>query len=57
MKKIYIQPSVINDNMTTIGMIASSNPNPLFNPDEETTEMDSRRRTRTVWEDEDGDNF
>lgn len=57
MEKIYIQPTIKDEKMETMDMIAASNPNPIFNPDEETTEMESRRRTRTVWEDEDGDNF
>ena len=57
MKKTYMQPSTVEVKIETQSMIAASgDAAPLFNPEEETTTMESRRGNRSVWGD-DEENF
>ncbi|MBQ3631098.1 MAG: hypothetical protein II949_07645 [Prevotella sp.] len=52
MKKIYLQPTTTQVKVETLGMIAASDPKPVFNPSEETTVMESRQSHSSVWDDE-----
>ena len=55
MKKTYMQPSTVEVKIATLSMIAASgDAAPLFNPNEETTTMDSRR-FGGLWDDDEYD--
>ena len=55
MKKTYMQPSTVEVRISTIEMIAvSGEPQPTFNPNEETSEMDSSR-SFSLWDDDEED--
>lgn len=52
MKKTYMKPSTIEVKVLSAPLLTDSNPDLIFNPNEETTEMESRRRTFSVWGDD-----
>ena len=57
MKKTYMQPSTVEVKIETLSMIAASGEaNPLFSPEEETPTMDSRRN-RSIWGDDEEEDY
>ena len=52
MKKTYMKPSTIEVKVLSAPLLSSSDPDLIFNPNDETTEMQSRRKSFNVWGDD-----